>query len=282
MRFKAIGSLSRIIRAAFLGTLIAGTLASAALAGSTKVGGIYSVTVGGIRFAEGRFSLVVQNNAYSAKLDMSSSGLGRLFSAGHGNATSTGWLNRTRVTPSRYNLVSSSNSNRKTRVSMKLARGAIRNLSVNPKLRKRNDRVPVTGRHKRNITDPLSAILMPVSGKTAKLDASACKRTIPVFDGWTRYDVKFGYKGTREVQNADYTGKVVVCSVRWVPVAGHRPHKASVKKMASNRSMEIWLAPVDKLPLFVPYRISLNTKMGPLIVEARRLRMIPDQKQAAR
>ncbi len=282
MRFKAFKRIVGGIRPVLIGALAVTATATSTLAETTKVGGVYAVTVSGFRFAEGRFSLVVQNNAYSARLDMSSSGLGRLFSAGHGNASSTGWLRSTRVTPTRYNLQSSASSKRKTRVSMALSRGAVRKLSVSPKLRKRKDRVPVTKRHRRNITDPLSAILMPVKGSTASLDASACKRTIPVFDGWTRYDVKFGFKGTRQVASADYTGKVVVCSARWIPVAGHRRKKASVKKMANNRSMEVWLAPVGKLPLFVPYRISMTTGVGALVVEARRLRMVREQKRAAR
>lgn len=282
MRFTAIKRIAGAIRPVLLGALAVTAITTSALADATKVGGVYAVTVSGFRFAEGRFSLIVQNDAYSARLDMSSSGLGRLFSAGHGNATATGWLHAARVTPTRYDLESAASSKRRTRVSMALSRGVVRTLDVSPKLRKRDDRVPVTKRHRRNITDPLSAILMPVKGKQAKLDASACKRTIPVFDGWTRYDVKFGYKGTRQVTSPDYTGKVVVCSARWIPVAGHRPKKASVKKMAANRSMEVWLAPVGTLPLFVPYRISMTTGVGALVVEARRLRMIPDQKQAAR
>lgn len=282
VRSEAISLLASGLRYALLGSAFAAVAASSALADTTKVGGVYSVTVSGIRFAEARFSLIVQNNAYSAKLDMSSSGLGRLFSSGHGTASSAGWFKRARVKPSRYSLSSKASKKRATRVSMNLSQGTVRNLSVKPELRELPDRVPVTSRHKRNITDPLSAILMPVKGKRASLDSSACRRTIPVFDGWTRYDVKFGYKGTREVHNADYTGKVVVCSARWVPVAGHRPKKASVKKMAANRSMEVWLAPVGKLPLFVPYRISMTTGMGSLVVEARRLRMMPEQRQAAR
>ena len=280
MRLKAIFK-GPFVRAAFIGCLAASASAPQALAETAKLGGVYAVTVGGFRFAEAKLSLVVRDKAYSAKLYMSSSGLGRIFSSGRGNATSAGWLKRAKVAPSRYDLESRASGSRSTRVSMALANGRVRKLAVSPKLRKRKDRVPVTSRHKRNITDPLSAILMPVRGKRAEIGAGACKRTIPVFDGWTRYDVKFHYKGTRTVKNTDYNGKVVVCGARWVPVAGHRPHKKSVKKMAGNKSMEAWLAPVGKLPLFVPYRISMTTNVGELVVEARRLRIMPNQKQAA-
>lgn len=272
---------SAVLGAGLFAGLASAVVAVPADAKTTKVGGVYAVSVAGFRFAEGRLSLIVQNDAYSAKLDMHSSGLGRLFSSGKGNAEATGWLRRAHVTPARYDLRSNSGKRDATKVSMALSRGAVRKLAVSPKLRKVPDRIPVTKRHKRNILDPLSAVLFPANGSEAKLDASACKRTIPVFDGWTRYDVKFSYKGTREVKNPDYEGTVVVCGARWVPVAGHRPHKVSVKTMADNRTMEAWLAPVGDLPLFVPYRISMETNMGPLVVEARRLRMVGEQKQAA-
>jgi len=219
LRFTRLGS-------ALAGCAAAAVVSTAAMAETTKVGAVYAVTVGGFRFAEGRLSLVVQNNAYSAKLDMSSSGLGSIFSSGHGNASSTGWLRQAHVLPARYNLESTSGSKQWTRVSMALNQGAVRKLNVSPKLKKRDDRIPVTSQHKRNITDPLSAILMPVKGSKAELNASACDRTLPIFDGWTRYDVAFSYKGTREVKNADYTGKVVVCGARWVRSPGTVPRRA--------------------------------------------------------
>lgn len=254
--------------------------ATGATAGQTvKYGGIYDVSVSGFRFASATLSLILRDNAYSAKLNMHSAGLGRLFSSGRGEAESSGWVRGSRVFPSHYYL-DSSGGRIHTNVNMALSRGRIRKLAVSPPLKKLPDRIPVTKAHKRNVLDPLSAILMPVKGDTTN-GRAACNRTLPVFDGWTRYDVKLSYKGTKTITEGDYTGPVVICGARWQPVAGHRANKASVKYMANNRDMETWLAPVADLPLLTPYRIQIGTRSGTLVVQARKIKVQHDRKQAA-
>nr|MEC9422408.1 DUF3108 domain-containing protein [Pseudomonadota bacterium] len=80
------------------------------------------------------------------------------------------------------------------------------------------------------------------------------------------------YSGTKEVSGHGYDGQVVVCKARWVPVAGHRPSKDSVKYMAQ-ANMEVWVAPMGRDNVLVPYRISIDTKNGRLIVEADKLKI---------
>ncbi len=270
---------SRVVRpAAFAAlALVAATPASAGQ--TVKFGGIYDVSVSGLRFASASLSLILRDNAYSAKLNMRSSGIGRLFSSGHGNAEASGWVRGARVQPSRYYLDSTGDKIR-TSVNMALSRGSIRKLAVSPPLKERPDRVPVTRAHKRNVLDPLSAILMPVKGKVVA-GRAACDRTIPVFDGWSRYNVRLSYKETKTINRPDYTGPVVVCSARWQPVAGHRLNKKSVEYMANNRDMETWLTPVADLPLLTPYRISIATKAGPLVVQARKIKVQHEAKHAS-
>ncbi len=247
-------------------------VAAPAQAGETVTfGGLYDVSVSGFRFASASLSLIIRDNAYSAKLDMHSAGLGRLFSSGRGEAESSGWMRGNKVYPRHYYL-DSTGGRIHTNVQMALSQGRIRKLDASPPLKKAPDRIPVTKRHQRNVLDPLSAILMPVRGKVIA-GREACNRTLPVFDGWTRYDVKLSYEGTKEIKREDYSGPVVICSARWKPVAGHRPDKASVKYMANNREIEIWLAPVADLPLLTPYRIQIGTRSGTLVVSARKIKV---------
>lgn len=277
--FRNPGTARPATAALALAALIAS--ATGALAGQTvKYGGIYDVSVSGFRFASATLSLILRDNAYSAKLNMHSAGLGRIFSSGRGEAESSGWMRGSHVQPSHYYLDSSGGSIH-TNVNMALTRGRIRQLAVSPPLKELPDRVPVTNAHKRNVLDPLSAILMPVKGKVMDGKA-ACNRTLPVFDGWTRYDVQLSYKGTKTITEGDYTGPVVICGARWKPVAGHRENKASVQFMANNRDMETWLAPVADLPLLTPYRIQIGTRSGTLVVQARKIKVQQgDRKQAA-
>ncbi|MCA1300158.1 DUF3108 domain-containing protein [Stappia indica] len=255
--------------------------APVAQAETTKLGGVYDISVSGLKIARGSLSLVVQSNAYSAKVVMEPAGIGTLFSTGKGGAEASGWLNGKHVRPARYKMASRA-ADRDFFVDLAQGSGRVRSMRVTPKFKPNAERIKVTDRHKRNVVDPLSAILMPAAATRGAPDASVCKRRIPVFDGWTRFDIQLEYKEMREVSGKGYDGQVVVCSARWIPVAGHRPSRASVKYMKENRRMEAWLAPIGSKGVFVPYRVEMATKNGTLVVQPRKLRFTGGRDQAAR
>ncbi|MEI2386639.1 DUF3108 domain-containing protein [Breoghania sp. JC706] len=247
-----------------------------------RFGAVYDISFSGLTFAKGELSVDLDGSAYQARVGMRTSGLVGVFVPSKSNAESTGRLRGTHVVPSKYSMISKE-ADLSSKVSMDMGRGDVRDFAVTPQLKERPDRIPVTQSHRRNVVDPLSAALMPMAGGTGGLSPKACDRRIPIFDGWQRYDVQLSYRRTEEVSGRGYDGPVVVCGARWIPVAGHRPDKRSVKYMAENKHIEIWLAPVEDEPLLVPYRISLRTMSGDIVVEARKLtRLDPERRQAAR
>ncbi|AXS42825.1 DUF3108 domain-containing protein [Breoghania sp. L-A4] len=250
------------------------------MAENADVGAAYDISIAGFVFAKGTLSLELQGDAYSARVGMRPSGLARIIIAGKSNAYATGSLHGTRVMPDRYDMISEE-SERSSRVAMGLSRGNVRDIATSPQLAKRPDRVPVTRVHQRGIVDPLSAILMPVANAGQALTPKGCDRRIPIFDGWTRYDVQLSYKSTQTVSGRGYDGPVIVCGARWVPVAGHRPAKKSVKYMADNRDIEIWLAPMATSDVLLPYRISMRTMTGDLVVQARKLEIRTGERKHA-
>jgi hypothetical protein len=270
----------RFVAPAVAGGALA-VLASAAQAETTRLGGVYDVSVSGFKIARGSLSLVLQKNAYSAKVGMEPAGIGTLFSTGKGGAEASGWVNGSGVVPSRYKMASRA-ADRDFFVDLAQGSGRVRDMRVTPQFKPNPERIKVRSKHKRNVVDPLSAILMPVKSAGGKPDASVCKRRIPIFDGWTRFDIQLSYKGMKDVSGRGYDGKVVVCSARWIPVAGHRPSRASVKYMAENRKMEAWLAPIGTGRVFVPYRVTMGTKRGTLVVEPRKLDISSGRDQASR
>ena len=261
--------------------LVAPLAAGPASAETARLGGVYDISVAGFKIARGSQSLVVQANAYSAKVGMEPAGIGTLFSAGKGGAEASGWVSGKKVVPSSYKMASRA-ADRDFFVDLAQGSGKVRSMRVTPKFKPNPERIEVTKKHTRNVVDPLSAILMPVKAAKGQPDASVCERRIPVFDGWTRFDIQLGFKEIREVSGKGYDGKVVVCSARWIPVAGHRPSTKSVKYMAENRRMEAWLAPFGSGRVFVPYRIEMGTNSGTLVVEPRQLDFKSGQDQAAR
>ena len=106
----------------------------------------------------------------------------------------------------------------------------------------------------------------------------ACDRNVAVFDGHTRYNLRLGFKRLDTVKSDQgYEGRVVVCSAKFSPVAGYDPKHFLVTYLASQRDIEIWLAPIDGSRLLVPYRVSMPTPMGLGILQANKFVSLPAQ-----
>jgi len=230
-------------------------------AGETQA--LYDVSFMGFGIAKGSLAVRVERGSYAAKLHISTSGLARIISSEESYATAKGRLGRS-LTPASYELMS--RGDKVTEVDMGLAGGRIRSLKAIPELAERDDRIPVKAEHKRGVMDPLSAALVPVSGKGGK---EVCDRTLPIFDGWTRYDIRLSYKETKKIEVPGYSGDAVVCGARWVPVAGHRAGNKSTVFMEANRDLEAWFVPAADEGLMLPYKISVKTMKGMLVVQAR-------------
>ncbi|WP_298965906.1 DUF3108 domain-containing protein [uncultured Roseibium sp.] len=259
-------SLGRLVA---LPMVVGALLVTPAEAKKTNIGGLYAISIAGFKIGKGTLSLAMKGNAYSAKVSLAPAGIGTLFSTGKGGAEASGWLVGSKVVPSKYRMASHA-SNIDFYVKLNQGSGHIRSSDVAPQFKPNAERIKVTRRHKRNAIDPLSAALMPVGRAKDSLGPKACSRKLPIFDGWTRFDIKLSYQGTKEVSGRGYDGPVVVCKARWVPIAGHRPSKESVKRMA-RANMEIWIAPLGRDNVLIPYRISMDTKNGRLVVEATKL-----------
>jgi hypothetical protein len=61
---------------------------------------------------------------------------------------------------------------------------------------------------------------------------------------------------------------VVVCSVSYEPIAGHRPSTPLVKYLSEGREIEIALAPVAGTRLLAPFRVSVVSLLANLVIDA--------------
>lgn len=256
------------------------TLSSPVRAADGQLSASYEVAIGGFSVAKSNLIVKVENGLYAARVGYRSSGVGKMFSGFRGEAMSTGAVRGDRPVPATYKL-DGKGDKKDSGVTMALAGGAVKSVASFPPLRDDEDRVPVKAEHQRGVVDPLSAILMPVEKASAELDRSACDRTLPIFDGWTRYDVKLSYKSTVSVAKPGYTGPAVVCGARWVPIAGHVPDRESTRFMQENQGVEVTLAPIGQSGFLAPIRISIPTRSGILVVEAEKFTPSPE-KHAAR
>ena len=228
----------------------------------------YGVSILGLSI--GSASLVGNFDAGSYRIEANTklSGLAALMSSSKGAATATGSFARSQTVPATY-ATTSANADISRTVRMSMGGGAVKAMDVAPPFEDHAGRIPLTEEHKRGIIDPLSAVVMAVPAGQPLLGPAACNRSLPVFDGYTRFDVTLAYVGTRQVKARGYAGPVAVCAARYVPIAGHRPDRKATKFMTDNKQLEVWLAPVEKAHVAVPFRISVLSQIGTVVIEAQ-------------
>jgi hypothetical protein len=228
----------------------------------------YGLWLAGLPIGSAELNGAFDGPQYRLDLKARLSGLGALV-GGDGSGTASGAMTGPRPTPSAFAARARTSAGERT-LRIGLASGNAVAVDIDPPLEDKPDRVPLAELHKRAVIDPLSAVVAPAATRGALTDPANCSRTVPVFDGATRFDVVLSYGGTRNVEKAGYSGPVLVCNVRYVPIAGHRLHRPGTKFMAENRDISVWLAPVEGARVLVPFRISVRTMIGTSVVEATR------------
>jgi hypothetical protein len=115
----------------------------------------------------------------------------------------------------------------------------------------------------------MTATLIRVPGSGEIVAPQACQRTLSVFDGRMRYDLVLSFSRFEVARSqAGYQGPVVVCAVRFSPIAGYVPSRYALKYLADLRDMEMWLAPISGTRVLAPYRASVPTPIGVGVLEA--------------
>lgn len=240
----------------------------------------YSISIAGIPIGKAAAESRFNGSRYTLTINGFTSGVSRLVSDATANLASNGSIYGSRVLPVSYRL-DTVDGGHVSSIEIRMNGGTVTNVKAVPEPRESPDRVPLNGRDKQNVVDPLSALILPAPGVGNMTAEKACDRTVRVFDGWQRFDVRLSFKRQREIKGPDgsYSGPVYVCGARFIPVAGHVPKR--VKSLANNKSIEIWLAPISDMSLLVPYSIQLSIPLGTLVVRANRLTFGPPSERAA-
>jgi hypothetical protein len=236
----------------------------------------YRVSLIGLPIGVAVANSSIDTKSYKVDLNVRLTGLAALVSNLKMALASSGSYEQGAIAPFTY-ATTASNARETRTLRMALNAGTVRQVQYSPYWDgdKGPERVPLTERDKRDIVDPLSAFILPVPAGANPVGPAACDRRVPVFDGYTRFDVTLSFVGVKDVSTAGYSGPVTICSARYIPVAGHKTTARSTKFMAENREMEVWLAPVPNSRVVVPYRVSLMTLAGTAVIEASELRFAP-------
>jgi hypothetical protein len=233
-----------------------------------KLDGRYTATLAGVPIGKGAWVIDIADDHFTAAASGMTTGLLRVFASGEGTGASQGYIINGNLLPSSY--AASLTADKKTEeLRILISGGTVKEYSVDPPTPPHPDRIPLAEPHKRGVTDPMTATLMRVLGTGDVITPDACARTLPIFDGRMRYDLRLAFKRFENVKaDRGYEGPVVVCAVYFTPLAGYIPDRPAIKYLIAPRDMEVWLAPIAGTRVVVPFRMVIPTPLGTGVLEA--------------
>lgn len=228
--------------------------------------GEYVVSFYGLPVASSTFRSSFRDDRFAMEGTLSSAGIARIFDSTTASVTVNGRFSGRNPRPTGYS-VSYSSGGKDKRTALSFSGSRVSSVVNEPPLKKRGkDWVPVTGKHLASVTDPVSAVLVRASG----LD-DVCGRTVSVFDGELRADLKLGAGKPENVETAAYSGEAVTCDARFVPVAGYRPGNKSIAWLRDHGAITVTFAPLGKTGIYAPIHATVGTQIGTITLYARRL-----------
>jgi len=240
-----------------------------------KLDAAYEATLLGLPIGRISWTVELHNNRYAAAASGGLAGLLRIFSDGHGEVTAHGGLSDGRPVAANFALKVIAGKWTDA-VRILFHGGKAQEFVATPAPKPNPNQVPITDADRVGVLDPMSALLIALPGVGATAVPEACERTIAIFDGHTRYNLRLGFKRTEKVHTpSGYQGPAMVCSVKFIPVAGYDPKHFLVTYLAAQPDMEVWLAPFAGSRLMVPYRLSVPTPFGLGILQATKFESLP-------
>lgn len=224
-----------------------------------QIAATYRVDLAGLSLGEFHLAIAFQGLNYEIEGDGQFSLLAGMLYRGAGMAASAGKLTKAGPQPSSFNLSFEGGGKREQR-RLSFAGGAVGQISIIPRKKQGRRRVPVTKDQLEDVLDPLSAAFLHL-----RPDHAACDHTVPVFDGRLRFDIVLTPKRADSLPNGAPTGlsgPAAVCQVKFVPIGGHRPDKPGIKFMSETDQIEVWLVPLPRTVMYLPYWIGLPTPLG--------------------
>lgn len=249
-----------LTRPSILAAALAGALASGATpAGAEEFKSGYTVSYLGMPLARSEFTTVFKDGRFKVKGRMSSSGFAKVFDSTEGAMQVTGRIRGGRAVPDVYSLSYKTDSKRKRTV-IRFDGDRVKETENTPPLRKkRKNWVALGPEDLRAVADPISATLVPATS----LD-SVCDRTIRLYDGEMRADLKL----TREGPVDWHKRRAVSCKARFVPVAGYKAGKRAIEYLRDRSEIAITFAALGDTGLYAPVHASIGTQIGTITIRA--------------
>ncbi len=216
----------------------------------------YTASLAGIPIGKGTWVIDINETHYTAAASGITTGLIRVFTGGEGTSAARGIIDAGQLKSSIY--ASTIKTRNKTdEVRFTVDNGDVKDFKIDPPPDKDPERVPLTKDYEHGVLDPMTASLLRVPGDDNLLKPEACTRTLAVFDGRLRYDLRLGPDHELVAVDAvlvDDPPRHAQAPVRLVVLADRGAHPASAREPlrlgapGSGRQPEPQLGPVGQAP----------------------------------
>ncbi|MCF8475912.1 MAG: DUF3108 domain-containing protein [Pseudolabrys sp.] len=246
-----------------------------------RVSAHYAISMIGVSIGQMSWAIDIGTDFYRTSANGKASGPLSMLVNGEGRVATNGMLVRSapengvgaawRLTPTFF----SSNLTEDGEIAglqMTFENGAVKTLRTDQPLRdSMRERIPVSEADRRNVADPLTAMLIATPPDEDALAPANCDHLLAIFDGQRRYNLILSFKRIDWLKiGSGHAAPVLVCAVELQPIAGYRAGSMLVKYVGGQRNMEIWFLPIPGTRLIVPVRVVMPTMIGTLEIVADR------------
>ena len=261
---------NRIFAAAILTAL--SVMPATAFAADSGYRTEYGISVFGITIARSELNTRITNNAYALDGSFHSSGVARIFDSTKGSITINGNMRKqgaaAAVQPVSY-LTTYRSGKKHKRTAISFKNGSVSAFDNQPPIRKNDPWVETRPDDLKAVFDPISAMMI-----TSPTAAAVCNRTLQIFDGQTRAQIRLSPAGTEAFSIKGFDGTAITCNAKFVPVSGYEKDKKSVRYLADKSKITISFASLntDKqgAGIYAPVAASVGTQIGTVKVRATR------------
>lgn len=261
---------ARLAATARLAAFLPGALLAAETAHAQgKVSAHYAISMTGVTIGHITWTIDIGETTYNTTATGKASGVLSVLMNGDGTVNAQGRVAEDHLDPSAFTSTIADEDGT-IKLTMVFANG-VATESLTPQPPSHPDRMPVTDADRRDVADPLSAVLISTKLGGGTFAASDCDRTLKIFDGRRRYNLVLSNGRVSKVEiERGYRGPALVCGVMLEPIAGYRADSMVIKYVARRRNMELWFAPIAGTSIVAPVRVLMPTLVGTLKIEADR------------
>ncbi|MBB1249308.1 DUF3108 domain-containing protein [Rhizobium sp. G21] len=224
----------------------------------------FSIALSGLPIARAEFITTLRDKRYEVSATLRTTGLARFITNTRARIKVDGLAGRKSWRPRDFSF-HYDYGRRSRSFQTRFLHDQVTSSTITPKpdYSKRKNWVPTRPEDLRNVTDPVTALIVPAASEP-------CRAMVGVFDGEARMNLRLSPKRTDRFKAAGYDGEVTVCSIRYEPVSGHRRKSKDIDYIKQLANIEIWFAKSAKLDVYAPVYLAVPTKYGVISITATR------------